>query len=119
MDGVENEGKFTENLKSIREKLKVEPLPVQFPIGAGRELEGIVDIIEQKAYYYHQKGDKEKAKEENYQVKEIPPQLMERTKKYRQELLEKIGKIIEQDEALLLKHLEGQELSAEEIKKIL
>lgn len=118
MDGVENEEKFTENLKSIKDKLRVEPLPVQFPIGAGRELEGIVDVIEQKAYYY-QKDDKEKAKEENYQIKEIPPHLVERTKKYRQGLLEKIGKIIEQDEELLLKYLESQELSTREIKKLL
>jgi len=119
MDGVENEEKFVENLKSIKEKLRVEPLPVQFPIGAGRELEGIVDIIEQKACYYPQLGNKEKAKEEEYQIKEIPPHLVERTKKYRQELLEKLGKIIEQNEELLLKYLEGQELSTEEIKKLL
>ncbi|CAI2195386.1 10054_t:CDS:2, partial [Funneliformis geosporum] len=119
MDGVENEEKFVDNLKSIREKLGVEPLPIQFPIGAGRELKGIVDIIEQKAYYYHQLGDKEKAKEEEYQVKEIPSHLVERTKKYRHELVEKIGKVIEQNEELLLKHLEGHELSVEEIKKML
>src|SRR3954471_3669879 len=108
MDGVENENKFTENLKSIQEKLKVEPLPVQFPIGAGWELEGVVDIIEQKAYYYYQRDDKEKAKDEEHEIKEIPPHLVERAKKYRQELLEKIGKVIEQNEELLLKHLEGQ-----------
>src|ERR1044072_1051886 len=102
MDGVEDEEKFTENLKSIRDKLKVEPLPVQFPIGAGRELEGVVDIIEQKACYYYQRDDKEKAKNEEYQVKEIPSHLAERAKKYRQELLEKIGKIIEQKEELAL-----------------
>src|SRR3954454_18864230 len=119
MDGVENENKFTENLKSIQEKLRVEPLPVQFPIGAGRGLEGIVDIIEQKAFYYYQMGDKEKAKEEECQIKEIPSHLVKRTKKYRQELLEKIGKIVEQDEQLLSKHLELQELSAEEVKKLL
>ncbi|CAI2187695.1 5090_t:CDS:1 [Funneliformis geosporum] len=121
MDGVENEEKFTDNLKSIREKLRVEPLPVQIPIGAGRELEGIVDIIEQKAYYYSQLGNKEKAKEEEYQIKAIPSHLVARTKKYRQELIAKIGKIIEQEqnEELLLKHLGGQELSATEIKKLL
>lgn len=119
MDGVENEEKFTENLKSIWEKLRVEPLPVQFPIGAGRELEGIVDIIEQKACYYYQLDNKEKAREEEYQIKEIPPHLVKRTKKYRHELLEKIGKVIEQNEELLLKHLEGQELTTEEIKKLL
>jgi elongation factor G len=111
MDGVDNVEKFTENLKSIREKLHADPLPVQFPIGAGRELEGVVDIIEQKAYYC-QMGDKD----EKYQIKEIPPSLLEQTKKYRQELLEKI---IEQDEELAMKYLEGQELSVKEIKRLL
>ncbi|CAG8456031.1 26244_t:CDS:2 [Gigaspora margarita] len=111
MDGVDNVEKFTENLKSIREKLHANPLPVQFPIGAGRELEGVVDIIEQKAYYC-QMGDKE----EKYQIKDIPPNLLEKAKKYRQELLEKI---IEQDEELAMKYLEGGELSVAEIKKIL
>src|SRR5688572_12805292 len=108
MDGVENEEKFTENLKSIQEKLNANPLPVQFPIGTGRELEGVVDIIEQKAYYF-QVGNKE----EKYQTKEIPQPLLEKTKNYRQELIEKI---IEQDEELALKYLEGQELQVKEIK---
>src|SRR5438128_11483405 len=111
MDGVDNVEKFTENLKSIREKLHANPLPVQLPIGAGRELEGVVDIIEQKAYYC-QLGDKE----EKYQIKDIPPNLLEKAKKYRQELLEKI---IEQDEEIATKYLEGQELSVAEIKKVL
>ena len=111
MDGVDNVEKFTENLKSIREKLHADPLPIQFPIGAGRELEGLVDIIEQKAYYC-QMGDKE----EKYQIKDIPPNLAEKAKKYRQELLEKI---IEQDEEVAVKYLEGQELSVAEIKKLL
>jgi elongation factor G len=114
MDGVDKEEKFDENLKSIREKLKVESLPVQFPIGFGRELVGVVDIIEQKAYYY-QMGDKE----EQYEVKEIPSSLLAKTKKYRQELLEKLGEILEQNEELALQHLEGKELPAKEVKKLL
>jgi elongation factor G len=115
MDGVDNVEKFTDNLKSIREKLHASPLPVQFPIGAGRELEGVVDVIEQKAYYC-QMGDKE----EKYQIKEIPPNLLEKAKRYRQELVEGI---IEQDEKLMTKYLDGhlkiQELSVAEIKKLL
>ncbi len=55
-------------------------------------------------------------KEEKYQVKEIPPNLLEKTKKYRQELIEQI---IGQDEKLATKYLEGQELQVEEIKKLL
>src|SRR3954454_22126942 len=114
MDGAENVEKFTENLTSIKEKLYTVPLVVQFPIGAGRELEGVVDVISQKAYYFKM-GDKD----ENYQVKEIPSPLIDKAKKYRQELLEKMGKIIKKNEELSLKYLEGQELSTAEIKKLL
>src|SRR4051812_25277269 len=53
---------------------------------------------------------------ENYQVKEIPQILVERTKKYRQYLVEKI---VEHDEELILKYLGGEELNSGEIKKLL
>lgn len=112
MDGVDRVEKFEENLKSIRDKLQADPLPVQFPIGVGRDLKGIVDVIEQKAYYC-ELGDKK----EKYQIGEIPSNLVDQAKKYRQELIEKI---IEQDEDLATKYLlEGQDLSIEEIKKLL
>jgi elongation factor G len=115
MDGVDNVEKFDEGVKSIREKLHAAPLPIQFPIGAGKELEGIVDIVEQKAHYF-QLGHKE----EKYQTKEIPSNLLEKTKKYRQELIERI---IEQDEELMTKYLDGHlkidELSVTEVKKLL
>lgn len=111
MDGVDNVAKFSESLKSIREKLNATPLVVQLPIGAGKELKGIVDLIEQKAYYF-QLGDKN----ENYQVAEIPANLLAQTKQYRQELIEKI---IELDEKLTYRYLEGEELMVSEIKKLL
>lgn len=111
MDGVDRIEKFDENLKSVRDRLQADPLPVQFPIGVGKDLKGIVDVIEQKAYYC-QLGDKE----EKYQTGDIPTDLLERAKKYRQELIEKI---IDQDEKLAMKYLEGQELSIKEIKSLL
>jgi elongation factor G len=112
MDGVDRIEKFDENLKSIRDKLQADPLPVQFPIGVGRDLKGLVDIVEQKAYYCELGNEKEE-----YQIKDIPSELLEKTKKYRQEL---IGKIIDQDDNLAAKYLlEGKDLSIEEIKSLL
>src|SRR6185503_158128 len=108
MDNADNEAKFDECLTSIRERLGAIPLPVQFPIGVGKDLKGVVDIVEQKAYYF-QVGDKN----ENYQVKEIPQELLEKTKKYRQNLVENI---VEFDENLAMKYLEGQGLQVEEIR---
>jgi elongation factor G len=111
MDNADNEEKFDECLVSIKERLNAVPLPVQFPIGVGKELKGVIDIVEQKAYYF-QVGDKE----ENYQIEEIPQALLEKAKDYRQDLVEKI---IEFDEGLAAKYLEGQSLQTEEIKKLL
>ncbi|CAG8531929.1 5526_t:CDS:2 [Cetraspora pellucida] len=122
MDGVDNIGRFDECLKSIREKLRAMPLVVQFPIGAGRELEGLIDIVEQKAHYF-QLGDKD----ENYQTKEIPSHLTKKTQKYRQELLEKLveielEKMVEEsreESPILQKYEKKEELSGAEIKKLL
>ncbi|CFW93146.1 Elongation factor G [endosymbiont DhMRE of Dentiscutata heterogama] len=122
MDGVDNIGRFDECLKSIREKLRAVPLVVQFPIGAGRELEGLIDIVEQKAHYF-QLGDKD----ENYQTKEIPSHLIKKTQKYRQELLEKLveielEKMVEEgreESPILQKYEKKEELSGAEIKKLL
>jgi len=111
MDNADNEEKFDECLTSIRERLNAVPLPVQFPIGVGKDLKGVVDIIEQKAYYF-QTGDKD----ENYQIKEIPQELLKKTKSYRQYLIEKI---IEFDEELATKYLESQDLQTVEIRKLL
>lgn len=114
MDNADNEEKFDECLASIRERLDAIPLPVQFPIGVGKDLKGVVDVVEQKAYYF-QTGDRD----ENYQIKEIPSNLLEKTKQYRQKLLEGLEKITEQDEELAMKYLEGQDLQTKEIKKLL
>src|SRR4051794_28910620 len=99
MDGVDNIEKFDQCVKSIREKLSADPLVVQFPIGAGKELKGVVDVVEQKAYYF-QMGDKD----ENYQIQEVPSELLNLAKKYQQELIEKI---IDSDENLALKYYES------------
>ncbi|RHZ35464.1 elongation factor G [endosymbiont GvMRE of Glomus versiforme] len=122
MDGVDNIDKFDKCLESVVKKLNAKCLVVQFPIGAGKELEGIVDIIKEKACYF-QMGDKK----ENYQVKEIPSNLLEQAQKSRRELVEKIievemEKTIEenQEESLVLKkYWKGDKLSEEEIKKLI
>lgn len=111
MDSVDGIEKFTECLKSIKDKFNVNPFPLQFPIGAGKELKGVIDIVEQKAHYF-QFGEKD----ENYQTQEIPDDLLSQAHQYYQELLEKI---IEYDENLALKYLEGQKLTVAEIKKLI
>jgi len=112
MEGAENvEDRFVACCQSLEERLGAKLLICQFPIGGPQGIVGIIDLIEKKAYYF-QGGDRE----ENYQVKEIPEHLHEKVRIYRQNLLEKI---IPYEEELGLKYLEGQEISIQEIKKLI
>lgn len=112
MDSIENvENRFIACCQSLEERLGANLLICQFPVGGPQGIEGIIDLIEEKACYF-QRGDRE----ENYQIGEIPAHLRKKAQVYRQNLLEKI---IPYDEELGLKYLEGQPLSSQEIKKII
>lgn len=102
--GADFEGSVT----SIHERLGANAAPVQIPIGIEHELHGVVDLIEMKAYTY-------KAIEDNtLTVGEIPGELLEKAKKYRSELIEKVSDF---DDVTLQKYLEGQEPTVEELKR--
>ncbi|CAJ0748032.1 22280_t:CDS:2, partial [Entrophospora sp. SA101] len=111
MDGVDHvENRFAACCQSLEERLYAKLLICQFPIGEYQGIEGIIDLIEEKACYF-QGDDKE-----NYQIKEIPTHLREKARIHRQNLLEKI---IAYDEKLGLKYLEGQPLTVQEIKNLI
>ncbi|RHZ37040.1 elongation factor G [endosymbiont GvMRE of Glomus versiforme] len=111
MDDVDDvENRFTACCQSLEERLYAKLLVCQFPIGEYQGIEGIIDLIEEKAYYFS--GERE----ENYQTKEIPTRLREKVQTYRQNLLERI---ISYDEKLGLKYLEGQSLTIQEIKNLI
>jgi len=99
---------FEGSIKSIRERLGANASPVQIPIGLEHEHRGIVDLLKMKAYTYNGIEDS-KLKEE-----EIPSELLEKAKRYRKELIEKTS---EYDDATLSKYLEGEELTAVDIKR--
>jgi elongation factor G len=99
---------FEGSIKSINDKLRANTAPIQIPIGIEHDLHGIVDLIKMKAYTYSGVEDN-KLKEE-----EIPTDLLDMAKKYREELIEKVA---EYDDNALSKYLEGQELSEADIKK--
>ncbi|MCE8162677.1 MAG: elongation factor G [Candidatus Moeniiplasma glomeromycotorum] len=111
MDGVDREEKFTEALKSIQKTLNAVPLVIQFPLGVGKNLKGVVDVVSQKACYF-QMGEEN----ENYQVREIPSELTKRAQVEYQKLIERI---VEYDEELFLKFSEGKELTLAEVKQLL
>ncbi len=98
---------FYHVLQMIKDRLHAPAVAVQLPIGAESTFVGEIDLIEMKAEIY--KDDLGKVMEET----DIPADMMEKAQEYRQILLEAVA---ESDEELLMKFLEGEELTVEEIK---
>ncbi len=91
----------------MKERLKCNAVPIQLPIGAESDFKGIIDLVIMKAYYYNDdKGI-------DITVTDIPDDMKELAQKYHDELIESVA---EQDDALLEKFFEGEELTIEEIK---
>ncbi|MCL2638433.1 MAG: elongation factor G [Oscillospiraceae bacterium] len=91
----------------MRDRLKTNAVPIQLPIGAEDTFRGIIDLVEMNAEVYE--GDMG----QNRKIEEIPVDMLETAKKQRDVLLEAIS---EQDEAVMNKFLEGEEITVDEIK---
>ena len=96
------------SLKSIGDRLGVNYAPIEWPIGAESEFNGIIDLVTMKAYEY----DGQQV-EEPKEI-EIPAELKDIAESKRAELIEAIAEF---DDDLMEKYLEGEEISAEQIKK--
>ncbi|XOU94501.1 MAG: elongation factor G [Candidatus Kerfeldbacteria bacterium] len=101
---------FYADIDSIKERLTENVLPIQLPIGAEENFKGIIDLMENKAVIYKDDMGKE------FEEVEIPEDMKEKSEKYRSEMIEKIA---EQDDEMLQKYLDGQEITVEELKKVL
>ena len=100
---------FYFTVDTIINRLGAKPLVIQIPIGAESTFEGMVDIVKMKAITY--RGDTEMGA--NYEIEEIPADLVEKANHYRTILLETVA---ESDEALMEKYFGGEELTEAEIK---
>ncbi len=92
----------------LKNRLKANAVPIQLPIGAEDNFQGIVDLIKMRAFIH--KDDLGKDVEET----DIPADMVDLAKEYREKMIESVA---EQDEELMMKYLEGEELSMEEIKR--
>jgi len=101
---------FEESLNSIREKLSLNAVALELPIGEGEDFKGVIDLFEMKALYF------EGERGENVVKKEIPKNLLESAGKWREKMIEKIAA---EDTVLLEKYLEKKEISIRELKKAL
>ena len=98
---------FYNVVRMMRDRLKCNAVPIQLPIGVEDTFKGIIDLVEMKAYVYYDDLGKD------IRVEEIPADMLDKAEEYHHELLEHVA---EQDEELLMKYLDGEELTVEEIK---
>lgn len=101
---------FEHSYKTILDRLSKKAVRYQIPIGLEDKHEGVVDLLQMKAYYFE--GDMGNKVVE----KEVPAELMDEAKKYRAELIERI---VENDEAAMNAYLEGTEPSLADLKKLM
>jgi elongation factor G len=100
---------FENSVKSMREKLHANAIPVHCPIGAESDFKGMVDLIEMKAFMFHDETLGAK-----YDTEEVPAHLLEKCKKMRLELLEELATIDDTNEDFMTKVLEDPDSIPEE-----
>jgi elongation factor G len=100
---------FFASVQSMVDRLGATPVPIQLPIGREGDFKGCVDLITMKAYVYD--DDSLGAK---YKVEDIPANMVELCREYREKMLEAVA---EYDEQVLEKYLNGETLTEDEVKK--
>ncbi|MBR5809454.1 MAG: elongation factor G [Clostridia bacterium] len=91
----------------VRERLHANGVPIQLPIGAEDTFTGIIDLMEMRAEIYHDEMGMD------YSEEDIPADMLARAEEYRAKMVEAIA---ETDEELMMKYLEGEEISVSELK---
>ncbi len=97
---------FFNAVKMMKDRLGANAIPIQLPIGAEDKFQGIVDLVKNVAFYYMDDLG------QNIEEREIPEDMKELADTYREQLIEAVA---ETDEELMMKYLEGEALTEEEI----
>ena len=99
---------FYRVVNMVKDRLKANAVPVQLPIGKEETFIGIIDLIEMKAEIYKDDLGRQ------YEKTDIPQELQAEAEEWREKLLEAVSEL---DEDLMMKYLEGEEITQDEIKK--
>lgn len=97
---------FLEVVRQLHDMLGANPVPIQLPIGAEETFKGVVDLIRMKAIYWH-----DETMGAEYEVDEIPDNMLEEARKYRDKMLESV---VEFDDDLMAKYFDDPETITED-----
>ena len=95
-------------VKQLKERLGAKAVPIQLPIGAEENFKGVVDLVKMKAIYWD-----EETQGNRFEEKEIPAEMLEQCRAYREQMIEAAA---EANEQLMEKYLAGHTLTEEDIK---
>ncbi len=102
---------FYFSVQTIIDRLGANPIPIQIPIGRESEYRGSIDLITMKAYVYDDETLGAK-----YKIEEIPADLVDKAKEYREKMLEAVAEF---DDQVMEKYLNGQALTEDEIRRVI
>ena len=100
---------FYRVVKQINDILAAKPMVMVLPIGTENDFVGVVDLLTRKAWVWDDSGDPL-----NYEIKDVPADMKDDVEKYRQMLIELA---VEQDDLLMEKYLDGEEIAVEDIQR--
>ena len=100
---------FFASVQSLIDRLGAQPVPIQLPIGREAEFRGSVDLIKMKGFFYDDETLGAK-----YKVDEIPANMLDQAKEYREKMLESVAEF---DDQVMEKYINGQELTEEEVRR--
>ncbi len=92
----------------VEKNFGIKPALLQIPMGKEGEFHGLIDLLENKAYFYETDGSGK------FKVKDIPDEYQDQVEEFRNSLIETI---VEQDDEMLERYLDGEEIPSDELKK--
>jgi len=102
---------FYRVFKEIENKLSIKPVAIQIPVGAEDQFKGVIDLMEMKAIIWL-----EETLGAKYEIVDIPEEYREKAEEWRAKMVEAI---VEHDDELMMKYLEGEEVSVADLKRVL
>ena len=100
---------FDRAVEMMRDELHTVPVPIEMPMGSGRDFGGVIDLVEMKAYIYDDESLGMK-----YEVAPIPDRFADEARLRRERMIETV---IDYDDALLSSYLEGAEITEDALRK--